>query len=59
LGRGVVPDWCVAVQATRPKSFGGGEFGLPCVLVLKRLEEGERHDKSALNDVLRTHGVTT
>ncbi|MED6328219.1 MAG: 2,3,4,5-tetrahydropyridine-2,6-dicarboxylate N-succinyltransferase [Actinomycetota bacterium] len=59
LGRGVVPDWCVAVQATRPKSFGGGEFGLPCVLVLKHLEEGERHDKSALNDVLRTHGVTT
>jgi 2,3,4,5-tetrahydropyridine-2-carboxylate N-succinyltransferase len=59
LGRGVVPDWCVAVQATRPRTFGGGEFGLPCVLVLKYLDPGERHDKSALNDVLRTHGVTT
>ncbi len=59
LGRGVVPDWCVAVQATRPKAFGGGEFGLPCVLVLKHLDPGERHDKSALNDVLRTHGVST
>jgi len=59
LGRGVVPDWCVAVQATRPRAFPGGEFGLPCVLVLKHLDPGERHDKSALNDVLRTHGVTT
>jgi 2,3,4,5-tetrahydropyridine-2-carboxylate N-succinyltransferase len=26
------------------------------VLVLKRLEEGQRHDKSALNDILRDHG---
>ena len=59
LGRGEVPDWCVAVQATRSKAFDGGEFGLPCVLVLRRLDPGERHDKSALNDVLRTHGVTT
>ena len=24
--------------------------------VLKRLEEGQRHDKSALNDILRDHG---
>ena len=59
LGRGMVPDWCVAVQATRPRTFDGGEFGLPCVLVLKYLDPGERHDKSVLNDVLRTHGVTT
>jgi 2,3,4,5-tetrahydropyridine-2-carboxylate N-succinyltransferase len=59
LGRGVVPPWCVAVAATRPRSFPGGEFGLACVLVLKRLEEGERHDKSKLNDVLRAHGAAT
>ena len=56
LGRGEVPSWCVAVAGTRPKSFPGGEFGLPCILVLKRLTEGERHDKSALNDILRDHG---
>ena len=31
----------------------------PCVLVIKRLTEGERHDKAKLNDVLRTHGATT
>src|SRR3954469_8868911 len=59
LSRGVVPPWCVAVTATRPKSFSGGEFGLPCVLVIKRLEEGKRHDKAQLNDALRTHGVST
>ena len=59
LGRGMVPDWCVAVTATRPRSFPGGDFGLPCVLVIKRLTEGERHEKSALNDILRDHGVAT
>jgi 2,3,4,5-tetrahydropyridine-2-carboxylate N-succinyltransferase len=59
LSRGVVPDWCVAVSATRPRTFPGGEFGLPCVLVVKRLTEGERHDKSKLNDILRERGVST
>jgi len=59
LSRGVVPPWSVAVSATRPRTFPGGEFGLPCVLVLKRLVEGERHDKAALNDVLRDHGAAT
>jgi len=59
LSRGVVPSWCVAVAATRPRTFAGGEFGMPCVLVLKRLEPGERHDKSALNAVLRDHGAAT
>ena len=41
------------------KEFPGGTFGLPCVLVLKRLEPGQRHDKAALNEVLREHGVNT
>jgi 2,3,4,5-tetrahydropyridine-2-carboxylate N-succinyltransferase len=59
LSRGAVPDWCVAVSATRPRTFAGGEFGLPCVLVIKRLTEGERHDKAKLNDVLREHGAAT
>jgi 2,3,4,5-tetrahydropyridine-2-carboxylate N-succinyltransferase len=58
LGRGVIPPWCVAVMATRPRAFPGGEFGLPCALVVKRLAEGERHDKAQLEAVLRQHGVT-
>ncbi len=56
LSRGVVPPWCVAVAATRPREFAGGTFGMACVLVIKRLSEGERHDKSGLNELLRTHG---
>jgi 2,3,4,5-tetrahydropyridine-2-carboxylate N-succinyltransferase len=59
ISRGVVPDWCVAVSATRPRTFPGGEFGMPCVLVVKRLTEGERHEKASLNAVLRDHGVAT
>jgi 2,3,4,5-tetrahydropyridine-2,6-dicarboxylate N-succinyltransferase len=57
VGRGVVPPWCLAINATRPKSYAGGTFGLPCALIIKRFAEGERHDKAALNDLLRTHGA--
>jgi 2,3,4,5-tetrahydropyridine-2-carboxylate N-succinyltransferase len=57
LSRGEVPPWCVAVQASRRRAFPGGEFFLPCVLVIRRLAEGERHDKARLNEILREHGV--
>ncbi|MFC4122373.1 2,3,4,5-tetrahydropyridine-2,6-dicarboxylate N-succinyltransferase [Nonomuraea zeae] len=59
LARGRIPAWCVAVGGTRQKEFPGGTFGLPCVLVLRHLEPGQRHDKAALNEVLREHGVNT
>jgi 2,3,4,5-tetrahydropyridine-2-carboxylate N-succinyltransferase len=59
LARGRIPDWCVAVGGTRQKEFPGGTFGLPCVLVIKRLEPGQRHDKVALNEALREYGVNT
>jgi 2,3,4,5-tetrahydropyridine-2,6-dicarboxylate N-succinyltransferase len=59
LPRGEIPERAVAVGSTRLKSFPGGEFGMPCVLVLRRLGEDEIHDKLALNDVLREHGVAT
>lgn len=59
ISRGTVPPWSVAVAGTRPRDFPGGTFGLPAVLVIKRLSEGERHDKSALNDILRDHGAAT
>ncbi len=58
LGRGHVPPWSVAVQASRRRDFPGGEFFLPCVLVLRRLTEGQRHDKAQLNELLREHGVS-
>jgi 2,3,4,5-tetrahydropyridine-2-carboxylate N-succinyltransferase len=59
ISRGHVPPWSVAVQASRKREFPGGEFYLPCVLVLKRLTEGQRHDKAQLNDILRENGVST
>jgi len=58
LSRGHVPAWCVAVPASRRRQYPGGEFFLPCVLVIKRLTEGQRHDKAQLNDILRQHGVS-
>ncbi len=59
ISRGRIPDWCVAVGGTRTKEFKGGSFGLPAVLVLKRLEPGQRHNKAELNDILRDHGINT
>jgi 2,3,4,5-tetrahydropyridine-2-carboxylate N-succinyltransferase len=57
LSRGHIPAWSVAIGATRPRSFPGGDFGLPCVLVIKRLAEGERPDKVRLNELVRAHGA--
>lgn len=58
ISRGVVPPWSVAVGASRRREYPGGEFFLPCVLVIKRLTEGDRHDKAKLESVLRDHGVS-
>jgi 2,3,4,5-tetrahydropyridine-2-carboxylate N-succinyltransferase len=55
--RGEIPERAVAVGSNRVKSFPGGEFAMPCILVLRTLAEGEIHDKLALNDILREHGV--
>jgi 2,3,4,5-tetrahydropyridine-2-carboxylate N-succinyltransferase len=59
VSRGHVPDYCVAVTASRRREYPGGEFYLPCVLIIKRLSEGESHNKVALNALLRDHGVAT
>ncbi len=59
VSRGYVPDYCVAVSASRRREYPGGEYFLPCVLIIRRLEVGERHDKVALNSVLREHGFAT
>jgi 2,3,4,5-tetrahydropyridine-2,6-dicarboxylate N-succinyltransferase len=58
VSRGVVPPWCLVINATRAKTFSGGTYGLPCALIIKRFSAGERHDKAALNAVLREHGVS-
>ena len=55
---GVVPPWSVAISAARRREYPGGDFFIPCVLVIKRLSEGDRHDKAQLNAVLREHGAS-
>src|SRR3984957_3249065 len=57
LPRGEAPAWSVCLNGTRSRKFPGGEYGMPCVLVLKRLPVGERHSKAELNAILREHGV--
>ena len=57
LTRGEAPAWSVCVNGMRSRKFPGGEYGMPCVLVLKRLPEGERHSKAELNSILRDHGL--
>lgn len=56
LPRGEAPAWSVCVGATRTRSFGGGDFGLSCLLVIRWLAEGESHDKLALDSLFREHG---
>jgi 2,3,4,5-tetrahydropyridine-2,6-dicarboxylate N-succinyltransferase len=57
VSRGDVPERCVVISATRARQFPGGEFGLPCALIIKRLAEGEEHDKLKLEAILRDHGI--
>ncbi|MEU6708936.1 2,3,4,5-tetrahydropyridine-2,6-dicarboxylate N-succinyltransferase [Streptomyces wuyuanensis] len=57
LPRGEAPAWSVCVSSTKMKKFPGGEFGMPCLLVLRHLPEGSIHDKSALNEIIRDYGV--
>ncbi|HEY2577292.1 MAG TPA: 2,3,4,5-tetrahydropyridine-2,6-dicarboxylate N-succinyltransferase [Streptosporangiaceae bacterium] len=58
LPPGEAPAWSVCVSGTRQREFPGGTFGMPCMLVLKRLPEGGVHDKLALNEILRDHGIS-
>jgi 2,3,4,5-tetrahydropyridine-2,6-dicarboxylate N-succinyltransferase len=57
LTPGEAPAWSVCVGGTRARTFAGGQFGMPCLLMLRRLAAGSRHDKTELNAILRDHGV--
>ena len=58
LPRGEAPERAVCVGSSRVKSFPGGDFGMPCLLVLRYLD-GTEHDKLQLNEALRHHGIAT
>lgn len=57
VSRGEIPPFCIVVQATRRREFTGGEFGLPCALIIRRMSESERADRETVNVILREHGV--
>ncbi|MEZ5170097.1 MAG: 2,3,4,5-tetrahydropyridine-2,6-dicarboxylate N-succinyltransferase [Acidimicrobiia bacterium] len=57
VSKGDIPERAIAISAIRPREFPGGTFGLPSVLILRYLDEGEEHDKLKLEAVLREHGV--
>ena len=54
VSRGVIPPDCVVMRAERKKQFNGGEFFLPCALIVRRLQPG---DRDHVNDILRESGV--
>jgi 2,3,4,5-tetrahydropyridine-2-carboxylate N-succinyltransferase len=53
VSRGEVPPGCVVVQAGRRRVFPGGEFTLPCALILRRIAQG---DRAYVNEILREAG---
>ncbi|MDJ1134770.1 2,3,4,5-tetrahydropyridine-2,6-dicarboxylate N-succinyltransferase [Streptomyces iconiensis] len=57
LPPGEAPAWSVCVSSTRLRTFPGGDFGVPCLLVIKRLAPGEAHDKLALDALFREHAA--
>lgn len=59
LTRGEAPAWAVCVTASLPRRFPGGKFGTPCLLVIRRLAEGETPDNLQLSSIFRQHGFAS
>ena len=55
VSRGVVPPNCIVMLGYRHRAFKGGEFHLPCALIVRRIEPGDRQH---LNEILRESGVS-
>jgi 2,3,4,5-tetrahydropyridine-2-carboxylate N-succinyltransferase len=55
VGRGVIPPDCIVVRADRKKVYPGGEFYLPCALIIRRIQPG---DRVHINDILRESGIS-
>ena len=55
VSRGDVPPNCVVMRAERKRTFAGGDFYLPCALIVRRLQPG---DRDHVNEILRETGVS-
>ncbi len=55
--QGEIPENCVVIPGTRPRSFPAGTYDLPCALIIG--ERSESTDKkTSLNDVLRSFALS-
>jgi 2,3,4,5-tetrahydropyridine-2,6-dicarboxylate N-succinyltransferase len=54
VSKGYVPPDCVVVRADLKRPYPGGDFFLPCALIIRRLQAG---DREYLNDILRESDV--
>jgi 2,3,4,5-tetrahydropyridine-2-carboxylate N-succinyltransferase len=55
VARGIIPPDCVVMRAERKRQFKGGEFYLPCALIVRRLQPG---DRDHVNEILRESGIS-
>ena len=53
---GYVPPRSVVIPGTRPRKFPGGEYGVPCALIIGQRKEST-DTKVGLNETLREFGV--
>ncbi len=53
---GEVPPRSVVIPGTRPKRFPGGEYGVPCALIIGTRKKST-DEKTSLNDALRDFDV--
>lgn len=53
---GYVPPRSVVIPGTRPRQFPGGEYGVPCALIIGQRKEST-DTKVSLNETLREFGV--
>ena len=55
--KGYIPSRSVVIPGSYTKTFPGGDFQVPCALIIgKRKESTDK--KTSLNDALRTHNVS-
>ena len=57
LPRGEAPPWSVCIGGTFPRTFPRRHLRHAVPAGPEKAAEGARHDKSALNAILRDHGV--
>jgi 2,3,4,5-tetrahydropyridine-2-carboxylate N-succinyltransferase len=53
---GIVPENCVVIPGSYPKTFAAGTYHVPCALIIGKRKQST-DTKTSLNDALREHNV--